>query len=122
VQHGDAALTESLLRLMAEDAVDYTICWRRLSLAVAGFATPGCETAAGAKAIAPVRDLFLQRDAFDTWAQAWRNRLHHEPGFDGAATQARMLATNPQVVLRNHLGELAIRRAREGDFSELQRL
>jgi uncharacterized protein YdiU (UPF0061 family) len=29
---------------------------------------------------------------------------------------------NPKFVLRNHLAETAISRAREGDFSEVQRL
>jgi uncharacterized protein YdiU (UPF0061 family) len=33
-----------------------------------------------------------------------------------------MLRTNPHVVLRNHLGELAIQRAKAGDFTELARL
>jgi uncharacterized protein YdiU (UPF0061 family) len=69
-----------------------------------------------------VRDLFLQREAFDAWATRWRERLQAQPGFDAATTQARMLRTNPQVVLRNHLSEVAIRRAKQGDFSEFARL
>ncbi len=109
VEDGDGELTESLMKLMAADAVDFTIFWRRLSHAVIG-------------PLDAVRDLFLQREAFDAWATRWRERLQAEPGFDAAATQARMLRTNPQVVLRNHLGEVAIRRAKQGDFSELARL
>jgi uncharacterized protein YdiU (UPF0061 family) len=33
-----------------------------------------------------------------------------------------MLRHNPRVVLRNHLGELAIQRAKGGDYSALARL
>ncbi len=33
-----------------------------------------------------------------------------------------MLHSNPHMVLRNHLGEQAIREAREGDFGEVERL
>ena len=109
VEDGDADLTETLMKLMAADAVDFTIFWRRLSHAVAG-------------PLDAVRDLFVQREAFDAWALRWRERLGIQPGFDADATQARMLRTNPQVVLRNHLGEQAIQRAKQGDFSELARL
>ncbi len=109
VQDGDAALTEDLMKLMAQDAVDFTIFWRRLSHAVAG-------------PLDPVRDLFLQREAFDAWTTRWTTRLQAVPGFDATTIQARMLKTNPHVVLRNHLGELAIQRAKAGDFDELARL
>jgi uncharacterized protein YdiU (UPF0061 family) len=122
VQPGDEALTEQFMQLMAKDAVDFTIAWRRLSHAVAGFAAAGAAEAEARRALEPVRDLFLQREAFDAWAQNWRSRLQSQPDFDPLGTQARMLRTNPQVVLRNHLGEIAIQRAREGDFSLLQRL
>jgi uncharacterized protein YdiU (UPF0061 family) len=109
VEDGDAELTESLMKLMAADAVDFTIFWRRLSHAVSG-------------PLDAVRDLFLQREAFDAWAAQWRARIGAPPEFDAATIQAQMLRTNPQVVLRNHLGELAIQRARQGDFSEVARL
>jgi uncharacterized protein YdiU (UPF0061 family) len=122
VQPGDEALTEQFMQLLAKDAVDFTIAWRRLSHAVAGFAAAGAAEAEARRALEPVRDLFLQREAFDAWAQNWRSRLQSQPDFDPLGTQARMLRTNPQVVLRNHLGEIAIQRAREGDFSLLQRL
>ena len=122
VMAGDEALTEQLMALMAQDAVDFTLFWRRLSHAVAGFADPDARAAAASAAIEPVRDLFMQREAFDAWALQWRGRLQSQPGFDAHLTQVLMLSTNPQVVLRNHLGEIAIQRAREGDFSALQRL
>jgi uncharacterized protein YdiU (UPF0061 family) len=122
VQPGDEPLTEQFMQLLAKDAVDFTIAWRRLSHAVAGFAAAGAAEAEARRALEPVRDLFLQREAFDAWAQNWRSRLQSQPGFDPLGTQTRMLRTNPQVVLRNHLGEIAIQRAREGDFSRLQRL
>lgn len=109
VEDGDADLTEALMKLLAADAVDFSIFWRRLSHAVSGD-------------LEPVRDLFLQREAFDAWATRWQERLQSQPGFDAAATQAQMLRTNPRVVLRNHLGEVAIQRAKQGDFSEVARL
>ena len=119
---GDEALTESLMKLMGTDRVDFSIFWRRLSRAVTGFADPLSPPEAAARAMEPVRDLFLQREAFDAWALHWRGRLQSEPGFDAVAAQRRMLAVNPQVVLRNHLGEIAIGHARQGDFSYLHRL
>jgi uncharacterized protein YdiU (UPF0061 family) len=109
VEDGDAELTDTLMKLLAADAVDFTIFWRRLS-----HAAPGD--------LQSVRDLFLQRETFDAWAVHWQERLQAQPGFDAAATQAQMLRTNPHVVLRNHLGEVAIQRAKQGDFSEVARL
>ncbi len=106
---GDDALVEDLMQLMARDAVDFTVLFRRLSHAADG-------------PLEPVRDLFLQREAFDAWAARWQARLQGQPGFDAAATRLHMLRTNPRIVLRNHLAEIAIRQAREGDFAEVQRL
>ena len=109
VQAGDTELVESLMQLMAKDAVDFTIFFRRLCSAVNG-------------PLEPVRDLFLQREAFDAWAVRWRERLHAQPGFDAEPTAAAMRRVNPRIVLRNHLGQVAIERAQNGDFSEVDRL
>ena len=58
----------------------------------------------------------------------WQQRLaiDADPAADPASRLAqvreRMLRANPRVVLRNHLGELAIRQAQAGDLSALQRV
>ena len=104
----DRALIEAILKLLAADRVDYTIFWRRLSRHVAG------ESAEA------VRDLFLQRDAFDAWLLQYSQRLGELPGRSQAA--GLMLRTNPKYVLHNHLGELAIRQAKLKDFSEVHQL
>ena len=104
---GDRALCEDLLRLLAQDKVDHTIFWRRLSHAVAG------------GDFAPVRDLFLDRIAFDGWLAPYLDRIS---GQAAEPTGARMLQTNPKFVLRNHLGELAIRAAQAKDFSGVSHL
>ena len=106
-REGDAALVDGLLRLLAADRVDYPIFWRRLSGAVA---TEDFE---------PVRDLFLDRAALDAWLLQYKELL----ALDGWALAADLMhKTNPRFVLRNHLGEQAIRAAKLGDFSELQTL
>ncbi|PZU39023.1 MAG: YdiU family protein [Acidovorax sp.] len=106
-REGDAALVDGLLRLLAADRVDYPIFWRRLSGAVA---TEDFE---------PVRDLFLDRAALDAWLLQYKELL----ALDGWALAADLMhKTNPRFVLRNHLGEQAIRAAKLGDFYELQTL
>lgn len=114
VQAGDAELVEALMQLMAQDGVDFTIAFRRLCDDVEGLA--------GAPAAAAARDLFLQREAFDAWAVRWHARLRASDGFDATATAQAMRRANPRAVLRNHLGQIAIERAQQGDFSEVHRL
>jgi uncharacterized protein YdiU (UPF0061 family) len=104
---GDRELIEGILKLLAGDRVDYTIFWRRLSGHVGG---ESAET---------VRDLFLACEAFDTWLLQYSQRL--EPVGRTRAADL-MLKTNPKYALRNHLCELAIRRAKLKDYSEVEAL
>ena len=106
-QDSSEALVEPLLQLLAQNAVDYTIFWRRLSHAVAE------------GQFEPVRDLFADRAAFDAWLLSYSELLALE---DKALAADLMLNCNPKFVLRNHLGEQAIRAAKGGDFSELATL
>ncbi len=107
----DRLLIDDLLRLMATDRCDFTITFRRLAQ---------FSTEAGALN-AEVRDLFIDRAAFDAWAQRYADRLRREQSVD-AQRRGRMNRVNPKFVLRNHLAEVAIRRAQAGDFSEVDRL
>ena len=66
-----------------------------------------------------VQDLFLDRPRWQAWLQRYTDRVGRA---DPRRLGAQMLRTNPQYVLRNHLAEIAIRRAREGDYSEIDRL
>ena len=105
-------LIESILKLLAQEKVDFTIFWRRLSHWAAGMDLADPQ----------VLDLFVDRDAAGQWLAAYRT-LHLQSGSDDNGTAStRMLRTNPKFVLRNHLGELAIRAAKEKDFSVLHQL
>jgi len=105
----DQALADDLLRLMAAGHADFTITFRRL----AGFSA-GADNSA-------LRDLFIDREAFDAWAARYAARLQAEASVD-ADRALRMNRVNPKYVLRNHLAETAIRRAEAGDFGEVDRL
>ena len=121
----DWTLVEDLLQLLASERTDYTIFWRRLSGAMAcgwwnmdGLAmADGSVTAS--EAWQSIDDLFLDRDRWQTWRTRYRDRVGIA---DPQALGRAMLRTNPKYVLRNHLAEVAIRQAREGDFSEIDRL
>lgn len=103
----DRALIEDIMKLLARDRVDYTIFWRRLSHSRAGRDTEA------------VRDLFLDRAAADAWLQRYAKCLAHlAPG----PVADLMLKANPKFVLRNHLGEQAIQKAKLKDFSQVNTL
>ena len=101
------SLIEDILRLLAAGRVDYAIFWRQLSQFVAG------------GRLDPVRDLFVDRAAFDAWQARYLDCL--APVSRPAAGDL-MLRTNPKFVLRNHLGEQAIQKAKLKDFSEVATL
>lgn len=103
---GDEALIEQLIGVLHANRADWTLFWRNL-------ATLSLEAGA---ADAAVRDLFVDRAAFDAWAMDYRARLRREGSID-VERVARMKRVNPKYVLRNHLAEIAIRQAR-GDGGE----
>lgn len=109
-QPGDEAIIEGLFALMQAERADFTLTFRRLAQ-LSDPSLPG----------APVRDLFIDRAAFDAWAATYLARLKAEPG-DGIGRAQAMNRVNPKYVLRNHLAEQAIRRAQERDYSEVARL
>ena len=108
---GDPVFADKLLALMHASRADFTLTFRRL-------AQVSKHDASGD---GPVRDLFLDLPAIDGWLADYRARLAQEP-IDDAARREAMNRVNPKFVLRNHLAETAIRRAKEKDFSELERL
>ncbi len=106
------ALITQLLDILAKNRVDYTIFMRKL-----------CDFGTDAQNLnAPLRDLFVDRAAFDAWAALYRARLLAHAA-DDATRAERMRRVNPKYLLRNYLAEKAIAAARDhGDTSEIERL
>ena len=116
VLEGDRALFDSLFTIMQASHVDFTLLFRRLGdLQVEA---PGDELELRD---APLRDLFIDRAAFDEWAQRYRTRLRLEASVD-AGRRAAMNRVNPNYVLRNYLAQQAIEQAQNGDYAGVRDL
>ncbi|MBU4610987.1 YdiU family protein [Achromobacter sp. GG226] len=108
----DNVLLDDLLTVMHGQRADFTLAFRRL---------------ARVDDTAPVRsghrfeDLFLDPAPALGWLERYRARLVSE-GRDVEERRAAMDRANPIYVLRNHLAEVAIRAAQQGDASEIERL
>ena len=100
-------LIESTFKLLAANKVDYTIFWRRLC---AFTPQSGHE---------PLRDLFFDRESFNVWVLQYSELLAE---VNQGLRADLMLKSNPKYVLRNHLGEEAIRAAKLKDYSKLHTL
>ncbi len=109
-QDEDRALFDAMFALMQANHVDFTQFFRKLGQ---------LERDTGVDA--PVRDLFIDRDAFDAWALTYRARLRLEESND-AERRLAMDLVNPKYVLRNYLAQVAIEKAQNKDFSEVSRL
>ena len=111
--HADAdrALFDAMFAVMQANGVDFTLFFRKL----------GGLRAADASGDEPLRDLFIDRPAFDGWASQYRQRLQAEAS-DDTARQLAMNKNNPKYVLRNYLAQVAIDAAQKQDYSEVARL
>jgi uncharacterized protein YdiU (UPF0061 family) len=105
-EEGDSALVRELLKILQENAVDFTLFFRRLS-----FVEPR-----------DVAGLFKNPAAFEGWAAQWRARL----GREDVAPEARAAAmgqVNPAFIPRNHRVEQALTAAvTQADFEPFHEL
>ncbi|HVK93225.1 MAG TPA: YdiU family protein [Noviherbaspirillum sp.] len=107
----DGKLIDAMFALMQNNHVDFTLFFRRL----------GKLRTDNPSGDEPLRDLFIDRPAFDAWAVQYRQRLRQENSIDSARSAA-MDAVNPKYVLRNYLAQIAIEKAQDKDFSEIGKL
>jgi len=107
----DKKLVEDLLSLMHDDRVDYTILFRHL-----------CDfDSQDTNNNNAIRDIFMQRDLFDVWAEKYQLRLNKENSNDEQRA-IKMKLINPKYILRNYMAEIAIKKAEEKDYSEIERI
>ena len=110
-QEDDAELIQDLLSLMQRGHVDYTNFFRALGSFASRDGAPN----------EPLRDSFLDREAFNRWAKRYADRLRREKSRDEERS-SRMNRVNPKYTLRNYLAQQAIEKAQQKDFSEIDRL
>ncbi|WP_343587184.1 YdiU family protein [Herbaspirillum sp.] len=111
VQPDDDKLIDAMFAILQNSHVDFTLFFRRLGELQIG--NPAGDE--------PLRDLIIDRPAFDAWAAQYRQRLRAENS-DDASRRLAMHAVNPKYVLRNYLAQVAIDRALQKDFSEVEKL
>lgn len=108
---GDTVQIERLLTLMAGSRVDFPYFFRHLSSI--------SLSEAGNDEV--LRNLFIDRAALDAWLADYRQRLRAENSIDAERKHA-MDQVNPKYVLRNYLAQIAIDKASNKDFSEVEHL
>ena len=106
-RHDDEQLINQLLELLQTNNVDYSIFFRALS----AFSDDNQS----------IRDQFVDREGFDSWAEKYSARLTQQDQTDQQRRQS-MNAVNPKYVLRNYMAQAAIEAAKQGDYSEVNLL
>jgi len=107
----DDGLIREWLGLLEESRADYTIAFREMG------SFSSVEGATNDR----VRDHVVNREHFDTWATRYQERLRAENSDDDERRE-RMSRVSPKYVLRNYLAQVAIEKAQQKDFSEIDRL
>ena len=107
----DGALFDETFTLLQDNHADFTLFFRRLG--ELKMDDPAADE--------PLRDLFIDRGAFDAWANTYRDRLREEASADVARRES-MHRANPKYILRNYLAQTAIEQAQNGDFSGVHKL
>ncbi|WP_432695755.1 protein adenylyltransferase SelO [Marinobacterium sp. YM272] len=110
-ESGDAELIAGLKKLAAEQRLDMTRFFYRLS-----------ELGDGDDAgLTDLMALSPEPSALADWVEAYRQRLAREVA-SAPIRQAQMKAVNPRYILRNYMAEEVIRAAHAGDYRPLNDL
>jgi serine/tyrosine/threonine adenylyltransferase len=107
---GDLLLAHDLLQRMAQNAVDFTLCFRRL-----------CAAAQDPAADDGVASLFAEPSVFREWSERWRTRAASETT-SPEERAAAMRRVNPAFIPRNHRVEEALAAAHHEDFTPFETL
>lgn len=110
-EEDDGKLIDAAFAILQGSHADFTLFFRKLG--ELRLDDPASDQ--------PIRDLFIDRAAFDAWALQYRSRLRRE-GSQDQDRRAKMHRVNPKYVLRNYLAQVAIEKAQAKDFSEIARL
>ena len=110
-QDEDIQLIERLLQSMNDSKVDFTSFFRQL----------GNIKIHESIEMIPLRNQFIDREAFDQWLKDYLLRLNLENSSDNER-KLMMDKVNPKFILRNHLAQKAIEMAQRHDFSEVNKL
>ena len=101
---GAQQMIQSTLELLAEQEIDFTLFFSRLT------------RIAGGDPIDPLAGMFDDRNAFEMWFTKWQDATVERPDFEA------MRAANPVLIPRNHRIEQAIQASYGGDFAPFHRL
>ncbi len=104
----DSTLFERYLDMLLSNRVDYTASFRGLAEWLRGNEEP-------------VRSMFDDREALESWAALWLARLGAE-GRDRDQIAADMDGVNPLYIPRNHLVDEALGAATNGDLAPFREL
>jgi serine/tyrosine/threonine adenylyltransferase len=110
-QEGDADLIKRLFATMRDGGADFTLTFRRLTLAAEN---PGGEST--------LLELFTSSSGIEEWLREWRQRLSLDRQ-SGAERGASMRRVNPSFIPRNHRVEAALQAASDDlDFKPFHEL
>lgn len=102
----DKILIQTLLNIMQDEALDYTLTFRYLTQLIKG----------GRWAL---HKIFNPPLALETWLETWRNRLK-EQNCSNEAVYSLMAKSNPSIIPRNHkLDEIIQYTEETNDFSKM---
>jgi uncharacterized protein YdiU (UPF0061 family) len=110
-KEGDIRLIERLLQAMHDSKVDFTHFFRQL----------GAVRQDQVVQQISLREQFVDRNSIDQWFTDYLIRLKEESSQDRSRKMAMDLM-NPKYILRNHLAQVAIDKAKQHDFSEINTL
>ena len=108
---GDQQLIDNFLLMMEKNASDFTLTFRALAHVLRNDISQDGR----------IRDLFVDRNAIDSWLIIYRARLCQEQSDDTQRKQV-MFSVNPKYILRNYLAQIAIAKSHDKDFSEINKL
>ena len=109
VEEEDSELIKSLLQVLHDEQVDYTIFFRELCL---------FDPDASGNSLF---NQFKNREALDLWLKDYNQRLQRNLMNQPARSQNMKLA-NPKYILRNYLAWQAIEQAEQGDYGKIEQL